>query len=83
MAVIRLALAFIIGVCAEMNWLEKEVDAWAGLNAERDQTVLQRIQDSLPAGADTMDTFRAIVNDPEWQANLRDDVMDMSSPKFR
>ena len=83
MAVIRLAFAFIIGVFAKMNWLEKEVDAWAGLNAERDQTVLQRIQDSLPAGKDKMDTFRAIVNDPDWQANLWDDVMDMSSPKFR
>ena len=66
-----------------MNWIAREVDAWAGLNAERDQQVLQSIQDSLPQNHDQMDTFRAIVNDPEYQSNLWEDVMDMGSPKFR
>ena len=62
--------------------LEREGDAWFGLNAERDEQVLQRIQDSRTSD-DPMNLFRDIVNDPEYQMNLWEDVMDMSSLKFR
>ena len=78
MTSVRVALMLVLVIGA----LEREGDAWFGLNAERDEQVLQRIQDSRTSD-DPMNLFRDIVNDPEYQMNLWEDVMDMSSLKFR
>lgn len=68
----------------EMSEMEKFVDNIAGLNAQRDVETLSRIQNQVEqehgGSATQMDYFRTIVNDPEWQHNLWEDVWSMTNP---
>ena len=77
-------LVALLGSLGEMSELEKFADNVFGLNAQRDVETLTRIQTEVQqqtgGSATTMDYFRAIVNDPEWQNDLWEDVYDMSHP---
>ena len=68
----------------EMSEMEKFADNVFGLNAQRDVETLSRIekevQEQTGGSATNMDYYRAIVNDPEWQHNLWEDVWDMTHP---
>jgi len=77
----------IVVASGEMSEMEKFVDNIAGLNAQRDVETLSRIQNQVEqleqehgGSATPMDYFRTIVNDPEWQHNLWEDVWSMTNP---
>lgn len=69
-----------------MSELEKFADNLFGLirpqrpDVETLSRIQEEVQQQIGGSATTMDYFRAIVNDQDWQNNLWEDTWDMTHP---